>query len=316
MRAVELELVRDLSPDLRGRRLANPSITHDGAAIALAMPPGPPQTHTYAPGETAKLYPEHLGSFSGDVLVWSKETLSEVALTDVPARHPHLQTFQDGRLLLVGARGRDRTGFVYTTSGDLLRSMALGDAVEHLFVSAEGDIWAGYFDEGVFGNSVGSSGLVRFTGEGDKLWGFNENAGSGPFIDDCYALNVSRRAVWFCAYSDWAIVRVEGRTLHCWRNSASGVRAIAVDNGLVLIFGGYGDDRTTCRLGRLAANTVEDIEDLALHLPGDGPLSETAPRSGRAPAPPFWATGRDDALHLFKDDRWYRLTVRDAAIGR
>lgn len=50
MQKLVLELVRDLGPDLRGRRLSSPSITSDGAAIALGMAPGPPETHTFAPG--------------------------------------------------------------------------------------------------------------------------------------------------------------------------------------------------------------------------------------------------------------------------
>ena len=42
MREAALQLVRDLTPDLRDRRFSMPSITYKEEAIFLAMPPGPP----------------------------------------------------------------------------------------------------------------------------------------------------------------------------------------------------------------------------------------------------------------------------------
>ena len=82
MRQATFQLVRDLTPDLRGRRLSSPSVTYDGEAIFLGMPPGPPtsresyvipEDHPQGPGRGLfpwALYPEQVGNerFSGDLV--------------------------------------------------------------------------------------------------------------------------------------------------------------------------------------------------------------------------------------------------------
>ena len=37
-------------------------------------------------------------------------------------------------------------------AGELRRQFVLGDGIKHVQTTAAGDIWVGYFDEGVYGN--------------------------------------------------------------------------------------------------------------------------------------------------------------------
>lgn len=80
------------------------------------------------------------------------------------------------------------------------REFLLGDGISHVQSDANGNIWTGYFDEGVFGNygwatPAGAAGLSCFTKSGEKIWGYEAPAGFDQ-IDDCDALNVARNV--FC----------------------------------------------------------------------------------------------------------------------
>ena len=78
------------------------------------------------------------------------------------------------------------------------RTLDLGDASKHLQTTPEGQIWVGYFDEGVYGGGIGSEGLVCFDSNGTSIFKYAEFAKQHglPFIDDCYTLNVVGAAVW------------------------------------------------------------------------------------------------------------------------
>ena len=85
----------------------------------------------------------------------------------------------------------------------------LGDGIGQVAATSDGDVWAGYFDEGVYGNygwgdpggeaPVGACGLVRFTPDLQLDWRFPSHV-QQPWgaISDCYALNVGDTDVWAC----------------------------------------------------------------------------------------------------------------------
>ena len=132
-------------------------------------------------------------------------------------RHYHfVQALPQGRWLLAEARalGAHPNADVFDSEGRLLRSVFLGDGIEHLQVSASGDIWVGYFDEGVYGGGLERSGLICFDASGSPKLRFlpqiAESQGLPP-VDDLYALNVCRNGdVWCSYYSDFPVVRLKG----------------------------------------------------------------------------------------------------------
>lgn len=78
----------------------------------------------------------------------------------------------------------------------------LGDGIGHVLATSTGQVWVGYFDEGIYGNygwgrtdseePVGAYGIVRFSPDLEPDWHYPKYTGVGPWdaISDCYALNV------------------------------------------------------------------------------------------------------------------------------
>lgn len=120
----------------------------------------------------------------------------------------HVQRF-DGGWLLGERRGGRAT--VYGAGGNVRFTLDLGDASEDLQTTPEGLIWVSYFDEGVFGSSIGRQGLVCFDKAGTPLFKYADFAEQNdlPMICDCYAMNVDQTgAVWLNYYTDFPLVRL------------------------------------------------------------------------------------------------------------
>jgi hypothetical protein len=152
-----------------------------------------------------------------------------------------VQPLPDGLLLAHPRQSSPaQNACVYDFAGDLLRRFALGDGIQDLQTTASGDIWASYFDEGVFGDTVGSTGLVRFDAHGTPTYEFQPTAGL-DWISDCYALNVeSSEAVWFYYYTPFLLVRLRKDAIDgFWRTGVAGAQAFAVRGNLVVIHAGY-----------------------------------------------------------------------------
>jgi hypothetical protein len=79
---------------------------------------------------------------------------------------------------------------------------------------------------------------------------------------------------------------------------ASGVRALAVDGGRVLLYGGYRDQANRCLLFDLDETTLVNPGPAAWALPGGPPLR------------PGFLVGRGPSLHAIDPTGWYRLDLR------
>ncbi len=192
----------------------------------------------------------------------------------------------------------------------MLDRFCLGDGIGHLQCDHDGNIWCGYFDEGVYGNNgwgllegpepIGSAGLVKFDRTGRVLWRY---ADSPPFdftIDDCYALNVTENA-WTCFYSDFPVMHVgSGHQIRLWANEdkQAGPWAIAVDGSHVLLAGGY-DGGTRLVLHHLQGDLAGQVAEARIALP-----PETSPKDVRL-------IGRGDQVHVMHDRSWGRISVSD-----
>src|ERR1700677_4471504 len=109
----------------------------------------------------------------------------------------------------------------------------MGDGIAHIRCAADGTIWAGYFDEGVYSapnkdgsRPISSSGIARFGPDGRVLWRFNTHERPDLPIADCYALTLDGNTIWTCPYTDFPIVRVEDGLVAHWRNDVVGASAL------------------------------------------------------------------------------------------
>jgi hypothetical protein len=194
----------------------------------------------------------------------------------------HVQPLKD-ELLLVCGRSRyrgaddyDLNAHVYNHEGQFLRDFLLGDGIQDVQTTHDGHIWTSYFDEGVFGNfgwnePIGHDGLIRWSTEGKRLWGFGGAPGFS-MIADCYALNViSDEEAWCCYYTDFPLVKLQGAQVAAtWPSPISGAGHFAVWKDSVLMDGGYHahDKFVLLKLGDREKITVQQEYTFADEMSG------------------------------------------------
>ena len=184
--------------------------------------------------------------------------------------------------------------------------MILGDGIENLLCSADGTIWVGYFDEGVFGgpnkdgsSPVSSGGIVQFDASGTLLWSFNKQVRENHLIADSYAMTLSGPDLWACFYTDFPIVRISGGKPVFWSNSVAGAKAIAVTDDIVMLGGGYSDDADRITLVKLDGKSSREL----------GSLRYARGRRGTAGL----LQGRGSVMHVVSDGVWSKVSVYKAA---
>ena len=212
---------------------------------------------------------------------------------------PEIDRFPDGRLLVVSTRARsdEANALILGEQGQRLQSVALGDGIAHVRCAPDGTIWVGYFDEGVFGGSVGAGGIVRFGTHGEPLWSYNSQERDGQsFADDCYALTLNGDELWSCFYSGFPILHIRGSDERLWNNDIGGAKALAVDSPFVLLAGGYGDD----------------ADRLALLEPGKSEARLLGSYRCSRIANADLLCGRASVIHAVKDGSWTSITVAEA----
>ena len=227
----------------------------------------------------------------------------------LPVAHPLVDLMPDGEVLLVGARaewtpeGAERNALLYDERGSLVREETLGDGIGHVQTTSAGDVWVGYFDEGVYGNygwgdpgpaPVGAAGIVRFDRHLQQAWSYEPGEALGG-VDDCTVLNVTDNAVWACYYSDFPVVRIRGEKVSGWTSTVGAVGAMVAAEDEVGLFGGYGDDRHRLVRGRLREGRFvpESVSRLVL------PDGQDLPRDATILA-------RGEHLHAVLGGRWLR----------
>lgn len=214
-------------------------------------------------------------------------------------RYPEIDRLPDGRWVVVSARAEvgDANATILAPDGRPSHSFAVGDGVQHVRCAPDGTIWVGYFDEGIFGDTLGSGGIVRFADDGRSLWSYNDEARRGKsFSDDCYALTLAGDEVWTCFYSDFPIARIVGGEETRWTNRVSGATALAVDGAYVLLAGGYSLDRSRLTLVELQGARARRLGSYRLPVLAEADLVQ----------------GRSDSIHIVGGAIWSRLTVAEA----
>ncbi|MFD7710956.1 hypothetical protein ACFV6E_39265 [Streptomyces sp. NPDC059785] len=186
----------------------------------------------------------------------------ETHLSVVPWRFTVFDVLPDGGFVV--ASTRSRTGEQHVQVFDALGrpswTFRVGDAISQFLADATGDLWVGYFDEGVYGDDeLSFPGLRRWSGTGEPLWRHEPGPGHGD-ISDLYALNVADDAVWACPYQDFPLLEIRGdRVVRALRNPVHGAYALAVHGDRVVFLGRYRADRSEFTECRLTWDAVEPV---------------------------------------------------------
>lgn len=301
-----------LEPPREADRLVTAAVGPDGHIYALWSSPGGAAqlaSQTVQPGWATFPDPRTAQPVAATVTGYAPEPRVVARMGNLELAHPMIQPLPAGRVLLVGARaswrpeGPDRNAVVIDQDGRQLREATLGDGIESIQTTPSGDVWVGYFDEGVYGNfgwngpgpaPIGQAGIARFDSDLIMQWEFPPHV-DNPWgsVDDCYALNVVGEVAWACYYSDFPVVRIDGGRVSGWRNTVRGARALAVDDrGSILLAGGYGPERDRLVQGRLSNGELEVINESRLTLPNGAELPPQAIVIGRG-TDLFVIAGRD-----------------------
>jgi hypothetical protein len=239
-----------------------------------------------------------------------------IAIQELALAHITVQPMPGDRFLVVGARcrwrrdGPDRNAVLYDADGQVVSHHVLGDGIEHVLATSTGQVWAGYFDEGIYGNygwgqadseePVGAYGIVRFSPALERAWHYPKSTEVGPWdaVNDCYALNVDDTSVWACYDSDFPVVRIRDGHVTGWDNDVKGARALAVAGSRVALFGGYGADYDRLTLTELGTDHAEPAAEYRVVLSDGEPLP-----------PGAQVIGRGSRLHFLTDANWYQLEM-------
>lgn len=174
-------------------------------------------------------------------------SVQAIDLPELDIAFPYVDVFPDGRTLLAGGRSAwraandyDLNGVIFDPVQKTVERIFLGDGISSVQVDSIGRIWVSYFDEGVLGDTLGSSGLVCFSASGEVVWEYPQPADNE--ISDCYALNVSDLEATIFFYTDFPICRINSQyELTYWKTNLAGCHALAISRTEVLLSGQYKD---------------------------------------------------------------------------
>jgi hypothetical protein len=229
-----------------------------------------------------------------------------------------VQPMPQSRFLVAGVRcewhrdGPDCNAVLYDEHGHLISQHTLGDGIAHLLATSTGQVWAGYFDEGIFGNygwgqhdtaqPIGAPGIVQFSPQLEPAWRFPHytTIGLPDGISDCYVLNVEDGRTWACYDAGYPIVRIHDGTVQAWRNDSGGGSALAAADSHVALFGAYSAGHHRLALTELDGDHAVPGNQYRVVLPDGQPLPGG-----------IQVIGRGSRLDIIVGHDWYRLDIGD-----
>jgi hypothetical protein len=316
MKNIRLTLKLNLAEFLEGRSLVSRTIGPNGECLMLLVDKSDVAEIQGFDFRGGMQFSHSQANFSvaADLLIVDGSYVQNTVISNLKLAYPLLQPLPNGNFLLVGRRCRmfpdgtaERNANIFSSDGKLLREMTFGDGIADVQTTEDGGIWVSYFDEGIFGNGIGVSGLVRFEYHGAKLCEFVAPNSFSP-MDDCYALNVHGGDVWVYYYSSFPLVCINSAgEYEGWTTPIKGARTFAIDGRHVLFFGGYpkkeifGGYHTNeiCSLGELGSASLKNIVEYRLILPSGDRCSGAK------------VIGRGPLLHVFQDTSWYQVDIRN-----
>lgn len=259
---------------------------------------------SFARSRTATSPRVALASYLGGCLSPSHQ----VVVSGLPVAFPFVQPLADGGFVVAGARcswrstGPEHNALRIGSDGAIMHTGTIGDGIADLLVDRRDGLWAGYFDEGIFGNHgwgdpgpdpLGAAGIVRWSTAFEKIWEYQET--DGHQIADCYALNVADDRVWACPYTDFPLIQIlpDRVTIEPTTN-VGGPNGVLVAGGTVGFVGGYHD------VGSLTFGSVVSPRQLR--------TSRLTMPDGR-PVPPGVLVCRGSTAHLFVGADWFTFDL-------
>jgi hypothetical protein len=225
-----------------------------------------------------------------------------------------------GNVLLVSARcgeygeeGYDNAR-LYAANGSLRRTAHIGDGIEHLLSNMRGDVWVGYFDEGVFGNvgrdgsgtrPFASSGFVRFNNRLELEWEFtvdrarfpDEQSASREQIADLDSLNVTEERALAFSYPSWSVLEVKGETVRSIFTDTRGCSTLVALDDEIALHSNEGSG--IAWMGSISADSFEIVGSEPLTLPwGKQEDGRWANRVCRGPV-----------IHVFHNGYWSKYQL-------
>lgn len=140
------------------------------------------------------------------IVTWRGETIKlNLDLTD-----PFIRMIDETRFVLVDFTRDDMKPNVWIvrTDGVIETSFHAGQCIASVAVDASG-IWAGYGDEGIFGEGIATEALVRFSRDGDILFRYNRDTRKAPIIVDCEHLVTTASGVWTFPSLDGELTHID-----------------------------------------------------------------------------------------------------------
>ncbi|MDQ6596404.1 hypothetical protein E2K98_30010 [Bacillus salipaludis] len=201
--------------------------------------------------------------------------------------------------LMVSARTDEEEGYLrnatlFDIQGNVLKTFSFDDAIQDVQTTKNSDIWVSYFDENM------DSGLRCFDKEGLQTFNYHDfviqTGRKVPFIDDCYALNVTSESTIIYYYYDFPLVKLNKTGYEIFPNiPIKGSHAFANLNDFVLFSHGY-DDRAVVYLYSLRdkqRKTFQTVDQNGEELKYE------------------YAVGRGSKLFLVKGRNVYLINMED-----
>ena len=301
------EMICDISEEMsQGELIAFDCLDNRNAIFAVAKKEIDYRNVTSG-GSFSKTKPDTKQDYS--VFITSDE--GAIHLTDIIGEEfniHHIQPLSKNRLLLVCSRSRWRSGTdydfngrIYGADGVFQKEILLGDGIQDVQVTTHGKIWTSYFDEGVIGNygwndPVGSSGLVAWKANGEKVYEYSPAFGL-DIIVDCYALNVeSNSTTWFYYYTEFSLVKIKDEQVtDYWKMPIEGSDAFAIYRNFALFRGADNDSDHLYLIELLDNNVANVIKKISLDNIGNVD----------------WVIARGDSLLILSGKCVYRVSVHD-----
>lgn len=212
---------------------------------------------------------------------------------------PTAQPMPGGRVLVVGTRmqwhedGVRPNAVLYDADGRVVAEGVFGDGIEHVRATPSGQVWVGYFDEGVSGNlgwgfpgpaPIGAAGLVRFGPDLERAWELSHGQ-----MDDLVAINLVGETVWASYYVGFPVVEVDAGQVRSWSTAADYLSALVVDG-----------DRVGLVAEGLERVVVGRLEGAGVQVEGEHRLA--LPKGARV-------FGYGPELHVVAGREWFRVEV-------
>lgn len=141
----------------------------------------------------------------------------------------------------------DRNARIYSRKGELLESLTMGDGIERMQTTSRGVIWAGYFDEGMFGSfgwgdePIGSPGLIAWDAGGKIIYQYEWSVDVPDFVC-CWPVLDFNDDVWIKGYSECNLARIRDYKVESAWKAPKGIGRVAISGDLLLSQSTYDQD--------------------------------------------------------------------------